>query len=82
MLNSQLFCALKNCREFLFLLGKCYFLEGVMNMKRKNEQVDKDQIAPGMDDDPELEQKATEEEIEQGDFTKVVTLSYDEVDPS
>jgi hypothetical protein len=58
------------------------FKKGVMMVKRKNERVDKDQIAPGMNDDPELNQNATVEEIEQGNFTKVVTLSYDEVDPS
>jgi len=51
-------------------------------MKKKNEPIDNEQIAPGMDDDPELNQNATEEEINQGDSTKVVTLSYDEVDPS
>jgi hypothetical protein len=39
-------------------------------------------IAPGIDDHEELEQKATPEEIKKGDFTKVTTLSYDEVNPS
>ncbi|BDG47066.1 MULTISPECIES: hypothetical protein [Parageobacillus] len=39
-------------------------------------------IAPGIDDDEELNEKATKEEIAQGDYTKVVTLSFDEVDPA
>jgi hypothetical protein len=51
-------------------------------MKKRNELSDNEQIASGMDDGPELNQNATEEESNQGDSTKVVTLSYDEVDPS
>ncbi|WP_181444504.1 hypothetical protein [Bacillus sp. 03113] len=39
-------------------------------------------IAPGMDDNEELEKEATKEEIEKGDYTQVTTLSYDEVDQS
>lgn len=39
-------------------------------------------IAPGMNDQEELDQKATQEEIKKGDYTEVTTLSYDEVDPS
>lgn len=39
-------------------------------------------IAPGMDDQEELEQSATEEEVENEEYTSVTTLSYDEVDPS
>lgn len=39
-------------------------------------------IAPGMNDQEELNLKATREEIEKGDYTEVTTLSYDEVDPS
>jgi hypothetical protein len=39
-------------------------------------------IAPGIDDDEELNEKATNEEIARGEYTKVVTLSFDEVDPS
>lgn len=50
-------------------------------MKKDREQAE-DKIAPGMDDDPELNQRATQEEIAEGESTKVVTLSYDEVDPS
>lgn len=39
-------------------------------------------IAPGMDDTEELEQDATNEEIDKGEYTSVTILSYDEVDPS
>lgn len=39
-------------------------------------------VAPGMDDQEELEQSATEEEVDRGEYTSVTTLSYDEVDPS
>ncbi|MEH7303356.1 hypothetical protein [Neobacillus drentensis] len=39
-------------------------------------------IAPGMDDQEELEQTASEKEVETGEYTSVTTLSYDEVDPS
>ena len=51
-------------------------------MKRDRDQVDTDKIAPGIDDDQELNQSASEEEIAEDESTKVVTLSYDEVDPS
>ena len=39
-------------------------------------------VAPGMDDQEELEKSATEEDVERGEYTSVTTLSYDEVDPS
>lgn len=39
-------------------------------------------LAPGIDDQDELNEKATKEEIEKGEYTEVTTLSYDEVDPS
>jgi hypothetical protein len=39
-------------------------------------------IAPGIDDEEELDRKASKEEIAHGNYTKVVTLSFDEVDPS
>jgi hypothetical protein len=39
-------------------------------------------IAPGIDDSEELNQKATKEEIASGEYTRVVTLSLDEVEPS
>ena len=46
--------------------------------KRKQEPT----VAPGMDDREELERRASEEEIREGDYTKVTTLSWDEADPS
>lgn len=48
------------------------------NQNRNNEPT----IAPGMDDSDELEQAATKTEIEKGEFTQVIKLSYDEVGPS
>jgi hypothetical protein len=39
-------------------------------------------IAPGMNDNEKLEQKASEDEVQRGEYTSVTTLSYDEVDPS
>ncbi|WML44779.1 hypothetical protein [Neobacillus sp. PS3-40] len=50
--------------------------------KRKGFRKNEPTIAPGMDDQEELEQKASEKEIEKGEFTSVTTLSFDEVDPS
>jgi len=48
----------------------------------KKEQQKSKMVAPGMDDSEELEQSATKEEVEKGEFTKVTTLSFDEVNPS
>jgi hypothetical protein len=48
------------------------------DMKKQEEA----KVAPGMDDKEELEQDATENEIEKGEYTSVTTLPYDEVDPS
>jgi hypothetical protein len=48
-------------------------------MKKKKQEAT---IAPGMNDQDELEQDATKKEIERGDYTNVTTLSFDEVDPS
>jgi hypothetical protein len=39
-------------------------------------------LAPGMNDQDELEQSASENEVEKGDYTSVTTLSFDEVEPS
>ncbi|ULT55176.1 hypothetical protein L1999_18945 [Neobacillus drentensis] len=39
-------------------------------------------IAPGMDDQEELNASATDKEVADGEYTSVTTLSYDEVDPS
>ncbi len=51
-------------------------------MEKKNKHIKESKIAPGIDDQEELNKDATEEEIEKGDYTEVTTLSYDEVDPS
>lgn len=51
-----------------------------MMAEKKNQ--DKPTVAPGMDDQEELNQSATEKEIEENDYTSVTTLSNDEVDPS
>lgn len=39
-------------------------------------------IAPGIDDQEELNKEATKEEIENGEYTSVTTFSWDEIDPS
>lgn len=49
-----------------------------MMKKNKNNPT----VAPGMDDQEELQQSATEEEIKENDYTSVTTLSNDEIDPS
>lgn len=49
-------------------------------MKRCRTQKSEPVLAPGMDDGQELERSATSEEIKRGEYTKVVKLSYDEVD--
>lgn len=51
-------------------------------MKKNRENPNEPKIAPGLDDQDELEQDATQSEVEKGEFTKVFTFSYDEVDPS
>jgi hypothetical protein len=53
-------------------------------MIKRKEAIDKSSptIAPGLDDQEELEQSATEKEVERGEFTSVTTFSLDEVDPS
>jgi hypothetical protein len=50
----------------------------MMNKKREQQP----SLAPGIDDDEELDQPATKEEIERGEFTEVTRLSFDEVDES
>lgn len=50
-------------------------------MKKENKK-DEPTIAPGIDDNEELRQNASKEEIDRGDYTEVTTLSFDEVDPS
>ncbi|MCP8969647.1 hypothetical protein [Ectobacillus ponti] len=39
-------------------------------------------IAPGMDRYKDLNRSATEEEVARGEYTKVIRMSWDEVDPS
>jgi hypothetical protein len=39
-------------------------------------------LAPGMNDQDVLEQSASENEVNKGEYTSVTTLSYDEVDVS
>ncbi|ABO66794.1 MULTISPECIES: hypothetical protein [Geobacillus] len=51
-------------------------------MENQNQRRDNRMVAPGIDDDEELNEKATKEEIERGDYTRVVTLAWDEVEPS
>ncbi|WP_198510303.1 hypothetical protein [Bacillus solitudinis] len=48
-----------------------------MERKRKHD-VEEPTIASGMDNDEELSQSATPEEVKKGDYTKVVSLRYDE----
>jgi hypothetical protein len=58
-------------------------MKGDGKMKDKNNNKSNEPtIAPGMNDNEELEQDATKQDIQKGEFTQVTTLSYDEVDPS
>ncbi|MDT9755038.1 hypothetical protein [Heyndrickxia coagulans] len=50
-------------------------------MEKENGRVEPT-LATGLDDQEELDQKATLEEIAKGEYTKVVRLSLDEADPS
>lgn len=50
--------------------------------KRKEVQINGPTLAPGLDDQDELETSATNEEIANGEYTSVTTLSFDEVNPS
>jgi hypothetical protein len=54
-----------------------YFLKRKITNKN-----DEPTIAPGMNDLDELNQDASNKEIEKGEYTEVTTLSFDEVDPS
>ncbi len=51
-------------------------------MKKDKEKKNIPTIAPGLDDQEELERDATNEEVQKGEYTSVYSLSYDEVDPS
>ncbi|WP_211062517.1 hypothetical protein [Heyndrickxia faecalis] len=50
-------------------------------MEKENGRVEPT-LETGLDDQEELDQKATPEEIAKGEYTKVVRLSLDEADPS
>lgn len=63
-------------------LGIIFTERGGRMSKRKEGQKNDPKLAPGIDDQEELEQSASEEEIESGEYTSVTTLSYDEVEPS
>ena len=52
----------------------------MLKNKERNKQAPT--LAPGMNDQDELEQSATVNEVEKGEYTSVTTLSYDEVDVS
>lgn len=52
-----------------------------LNEKKKNRNHGPT-LAPGMNDREELEQDANQNDIEKGEFTRVTTFSFDEVDPS
>ncbi|AGT31909.1 hypothetical protein M493_08150 [Geobacillus genomosp. 3] len=51
-------------------------------MEHRTQHGDTPTVAPGIDDEEELNEKATKEEIERGDYTRVVTLAWNEVEPS
>jgi hypothetical protein len=50
--------------------------------KKKRIKNEAPTIATGIDDDEELNENATAEEIRRGDYTKVTKLVWDEYDPS
>lgn len=51
-------------------------------MVKKRRKHEEPTVAPGMNDHEELEQEATQSEIERGEYTEVTHLSYDEVEKS
>ena len=59
-------------------------VRGIVMMDKKASITNKKEptIANGIDDDEELEVKATKEEVAEGEATKVTKLVYDEYDPS
>jgi hypothetical protein len=48
---------------------------------QKQREQDEPTVANGIDNDEELDEKATEEEISKGNFTRVVSLVNNEVEP-
>lgn len=53
-----------------------------MANKERKRQKDQPTVAPGVDDGAELNRKATRQEVERGDSTRVTHVAYDEVDAS
>ncbi|WP_449539795.1 hypothetical protein [Ferdinandcohnia sp. Marseille-Q9671] len=51
-------------------------------MKKREKNNEEPTIAVGMDTEGDLQQDATMEEVESGDYTNVTTLSLDENDLS
>lgn len=51
-------------------------------MLKKEKETNEPILAEGMNTEDELDKSATSTEISRGEFTKVVTLSLDENDPS
>lgn len=51
-------------------------------MKKDKDIKNSSSIAPGLDDQEELEKNASKKDVQKGEYTPVYTLSYDEVDPS
>lgn len=53
-------------------------VNGGYNMDRKKRNEEEPTMATGIDDDEELSERASEEEVKKGEYTKVVSLRYDE----
>ena len=51
-------------------------------MKKRQNHEEEPIVADGITTQEELDESATPEEVAKGDYTKVVTLSLDENDPS
>jgi hypothetical protein len=49
---------------------------------KKQKYTEEPTIAEGVNTEDELDKEATSQEVAEGDYTKVVTLSLDENDPS
>jgi hypothetical protein len=49
---------------------------------KRNEDKNAPTIAEGMNTEDDLNRSATSEEVEEGEYTSVTTLSLDENDPS
>jgi hypothetical protein len=56
-------------------------MKGVWNMKKQN-HTEEPTLAEGINTEDDLDREATSQEIAEGEYTKVVTLSLDENDPS